>query len=83
MKLIKVTFTSDEAMAVMQEAADYAALPLSLWARVTLLKEARASKYRRICTTPKSKKYKWLGVECTKEEFEEKSKDSKAVSRDE
>lgn len=75
MKSIHVTM-SDASLETMRAAAEYAELPLSLWARGALLDAARSSAHRIICASPKSKdvEYKWAGKPCTKEEFEEWSK---------
>jgi hypothetical protein len=76
MKLIKVT-TDVSGHALMEAAANYAQIPLSIWARAVLLKEARSIEHKILCT-PKSaangdiiKTYRWAGKDCTKEEMEE------------
>lgn len=73
MKLIKVT-TDLSGHALMSEAAAYAQIPLSIWARAVLLKEARAIEHKKLCTpkasVEKEKIYRWAGKECTKEEME-------------
>ena len=79
--MIKVT-VSAAGLELLQAAADYDELPLSLWLRTVGLKEARAVAHRKLCATVKGENYKWLGEPCTKEEFEEKSKHSKAINRD-
>lgn len=54
----------------MAAAAEYEELPISLWARMALLKEARAVAHRKLCTTKKDDQYIWLGKPCTKEEYD-------------
>ena len=64
-----VLSVSDEGKKLMEDAAAQLEMPVSSWARSTLLVAAK------IATTPKAaagrpKKYRWLGKECTKEEYE-------------
>ena len=66
MNVIKIT-VSDEGMALIKVAAGKGELPVSLWARSALLRSAREDSPRPV-GRPKS--YKWLGKECTKEEYE-------------
>ena len=78
MKLIKVTIDAD-GYEMMNRAAEFAGAPLSVWARMVLLKEARTVKHRIICTPkPASDEtgYQWAGKPCTKEELAQYEKES-------
>ena len=52
MERFEVTTTAG-GKAIMESAAAYAELPLSLWARTVLLAEARAVAHAKLCATPK------------------------------
>lgn len=71
MKLIKVTIDA-QGYAIMEGAAEFAGAPLSVWARMILLREARSIEHRKLCV-PKAagEDYKWNGVKCTKEEYDD------------
>ena len=72
MPYMKVT-TDQAGHELMMEAAKYQQVPLSIWARMVLLNEARSVAHKRMCTTPAAttkKKYKWNGKEVTREQYE-------------
>lgn len=77
MKSIHVTMTN-ESMSLMLNAAEYAEIPLSIWARITLIEAARSSAHKKLCATIKEEKPMWAGKPCTKEEYEKWSKDAEA-----
>lgn len=79
MKLIKITM-SERAKKEMQTAADWEEMPVSLWARSVLLKEARAIAHKKLCMTKKEEEYMWCGRPCTKEEYEKFSRESMATN---
>lgn len=79
MKSIHVTTTS-AGMDSMKAAAEYEELPLSLWARTALLKEARAVAHKKLCATVKKEQPVWAGKPCTQKEYDEFSKNSRAMN---
>ncbi len=70
----RIQITTDAAgLEIMTAAAAYDGAPLSIWARMVLLKEARAVAHKKLCETPASQKYKWCGRPVTKEVYERES----------
>ncbi len=66
--------------AMMESAGKYNGLPITLWARSVLLREARSVKHKISCT-PKSaaeEGYKWNGKPCTQAQYEKWSAASAA-----
>ena len=65
MPTIKMNISAEHKLKFEAEAAKYS-LPLSLWMRSTLLTHIRAV----AAPVGRPRKYKWMGVECSKEEYE-------------
>ena len=66
---------SPEDRTILENAAKYRRLPISLWARQVLIEESRSIEHKILCTPKsvegeKAKTYRWAGKDCTKEEFE-------------
>lgn len=80
MKLIKF-LTTDENGAAMQAAAEYMELPLSSWARITLIEAARSSAHKKLCATGKEPDVTWKGKPCTKEQFDRWTADAVAYEK--
>ena len=60
---------TDDSMKIIQAAAEYEELPVSLWARTALIKEARSVAHKKLCTLGKKQEFMWSGKSCTEEEM--------------
>lgn len=55
MRSIKIT-TDDIGIKLMEDAAAYMQVPLSIWVRMVAMNEARACAHRILCATPKDRR---------------------------
>ena len=82
-KLPGLTVTTDAAgIELMRTAAAYVGAPLSIWASMVLLEEARAAAHKRKSGIGGEKKYQWGGKDCTREYHEEMTAKMEARKRE-
>lgn len=73
----RLVITIDGSMRkIMEDAAEYDGSPISIWARVELLKVARATAHRKLCAAVKKEQPMWAGKPCTQAEYDKRSKEA-------